>query len=159
MEISDTANFGESGMFTLREVFLSYTDSSSDLVFSNIEVTQRGGSYRFLFNEEISEMVDSILTDVDDKLNSIGNWGDGSLHYRYITLDDVEEAGKKGQGQGKSFWKDNYKLMCGSIPEVVHTNTFDRPHQRRSQNVDMMYSDIARGRESPVTTQMQAFPS
>jgi hypothetical protein len=39
MEISDTANFGESGMFTLREAFLSYTDSSGDLVFSGIEAT------------------------------------------------------------------------------------------------------------------------
>jgi hypothetical protein len=114
MEISDTASFGGSGMFTLREAFLSYTDSSDDPIFSGIEATQRSGSYRLLFNEEISDVVDSILTNVDCKLNSIGNWEDDPVHYIYITLDDVEVEGQKGQG--KSFWQDHYKLMCGSIP-------------------------------------------
>jgi hypothetical protein len=85
-------------------------------------------------------MVDSILTDVDAKLNSIGNWEDGPVHYRYITLDDVEVAGQKGQGQGHLFWKDHYNFMCGSIQEVVHTNTFNRPPQ--SQNVQIIHSDI-----------------
>jgi hypothetical protein len=46
-------------------------------------------------------------------------------------------------------------LICGSIPEVVHTNTFNLPPKRQSQNVQMSYSDIARGCESPVTTQAQ----
>jgi hypothetical protein len=98
-------------------------------------------------------MVDSLLTDVDDKLNSIVNWEDGSVHYIYITVDDVKVAGQKGQGQGKSFWQDHYKLMCGSIPEVVHTQKFNCPPQRQSQNVQMSYSDIAKGSDSPVTTQ------
>jgi hypothetical protein len=83
-------------MFTLRYAFLSYTDSSGEPVFSGIQATHTGGSYRLLFNEENSGMVDSILMDVDDKLNSIGNWEDGSVHYRYITLDDVEVTGQKG---------------------------------------------------------------
>jgi hypothetical protein len=139
-------------MFTLQEAFLSYTDSSGDPVFSGIEATQRDGSYRLLFNEENSEMVDSILTDVDNKLNSIGNWEDGPVHYIYIALDDLEVTFQKVQGQGNSFWQYHYKLICGSIPEAVHTSTFDRPPQRRSQNVQMTYSDIARGCEPPVAT-------
>jgi hypothetical protein len=73
----------------------------------------------------------------------------------YITLDEVEVAGQKEQGKEKSFWQYRYKLMCGSIPEVVHTNTFDHPPERKSQNVQMSYSDIARGRETPVKTQTQ----
>jgi hypothetical protein len=80
MEILDTAYFGEISMYTLREAFFSYTDSSGDPVFIGIEETQTSGSYRLLYNEEDSEMVDSILTDVDDKLNSIGNWEEGPLH-------------------------------------------------------------------------------
>jgi hypothetical protein len=32
---------------------------------------------------------------------------------------------------------------------------FNHPAQRRSQNVQISYSDIMRGRESPVTTQAQ----
>jgi hypothetical protein len=67
----------------------------------------------------------------------------------------VEVAGQRGQRQGNSFWQEHYKLMCGNIPDVVHTKTFDRPPQRRSQNVQMSYSNIARGRESPLTTQTQ----
>jgi hypothetical protein len=37
--------------------------------------------------------------------------------------------------------------------DVVHDNTFDRPPQRRSANVQMSHSDIAQDRSSPVTTQ------
>jgi hypothetical protein len=64
-------------------------------------------------------------------------------------LDEVEVTGQKGQKKGKSLWQIHAKLMCGSIPEVVHRNTFDRTHQRWSHNVQMSYSDIARVRESP----------
>jgi hypothetical protein len=48
------------------------------------------------------------------------------VHYIYITSDELRVEGQKGQGQGRSFWKDHCKLMFGSIPEVVHTITFDR---------------------------------
>jgi hypothetical protein len=34
--------------------------------------------------------------------------------------------------------------MGSTVPEVVDTNMFDRPHQRRPQTVHMSYSDIAR---------------
>jgi hypothetical protein len=103
MEISDTANFGDIGLLTLRGASLSYTDSSGDPIFSGIEATQTSVSHRLLFNEENIEVVDSILTDVDTKLNAIDNWEDGPVHYIYITLDDVEVAGQKVKGQGKSF--------------------------------------------------------
>jgi hypothetical protein len=73
MEISDTANFGEIGMFVLQEAFLSYTDSSGDPIFSDIEATQASAAYSLLFNKENSELVDSILADVDAKPNAIVN--------------------------------------------------------------------------------------
>jgi hypothetical protein len=41
--------------------------------------------------------------------------------------------------------------MSGTIPEVVDTNTFDRPHQRSPPTVHMPYSDIARISGSPLT--------
>jgi hypothetical protein len=41
--------------------------------------------------------------------------------------------------------------MSGTIPEVVDTNMFDRPHQRRPQTVHMSYSDITRSSGSPLT--------
>jgi hypothetical protein len=92
-----------------------------------------------------------ILADIDEKLEAIGNWDDASVHYRYITMDDVEVSGKNAQAQGKLFWQEHYKLMSGTIPEVVDTNMFDRPHQRRPQTVHMPYSDIARSSGSPLT--------
>jgi hypothetical protein len=92
-----------------------------------------------------------ILTDIDEKLEAIGNWDDATVHYRYITTDDVEVSGKNAQAQGTSFWKEHYRLMSGTIPEVVDTNTLDRPHQRRPPTVHMSYSDIARGSGSPLT--------
>jgi hypothetical protein len=92
-----------------------------------------------------------ILTDIDEKLEVIGNWDDASVHYRYITMEDVEVSGKNTQAQGTSFWQEHYKFMSGTIPEVVDTNLFDRPHQRRPQTFHMSYSDIARISGSPLT--------
>jgi hypothetical protein len=92
-----------------------------------------------------------ILTYIDETLEAIGNWDNASVHYRYITTEDVEVSGKNAQAQGKSFWQEHYKLMSGTIPEVVGTNMFYRPHQRRPQTVHMSYSDIARSSGSPLT--------
>jgi hypothetical protein len=155
METPAKANFGHTGIFTLREAFLSYKDDSGEPIFSGIEATQTSGTYRLLFNEKNHEAVDKILIDVDKKLDSIGNWNVASVHYRYITMDDIEVSGKNAQAQGRSFWQEHYKLTRGTIRKVVDTNRFDRPHQRRPQSVHMSYSDIARSSGSPLTTQSQ----
>jgi hypothetical protein len=61
--------------------------------------------------------VDTILIDVDAKLDAIGNWNDASVHYRYITMDNVEVSGQNDQSQGTSFWEEHYKLKCGTNPD------------------------------------------
>jgi hypothetical protein len=94
METPETATFGHNGMFTLREAFLSYKDDAGEPIFSAIEATQTSGTYRLLFNDNNHAAVDMILTDIDEKLEAIGNWDDASVHYRYITMDDVEVSGK-----------------------------------------------------------------
>jgi hypothetical protein len=73
METPETANFGHSGMFTLREAFLSYKDDAGEPIFSAVEDTQASGRYRLLFNDNNHEAVDEILIDVDEKLEAIGN--------------------------------------------------------------------------------------
>jgi hypothetical protein len=151
METHETATFGHNGLFALREAFLSYKDDAGEPTFSAIEATQTGGTYRLLFNDNNNAAVDRILTDIDEKLEAIGNWDDASVHYRYITMDDVEVSGKNAQAHGKSFWQEHYKLMSGTIPEVVDTNMFDLPHQRRPQTVHMSYSDLARSSGSPLS--------
>jgi hypothetical protein len=151
IETPETATFGHNGMFCLREAFLAYKDDAGEPIFSAIEATQTGGTYRLLFNDNNHEVVDIILTDIDEKLESIVNWDDAAVHYRYITMEDVEVSGKNAQAQEKSFWQEHYKLMSVTIPEVVDTNMFDRPHQRRPQTVHMSYSDIARSSGSPLT--------
>jgi hypothetical protein len=151
METPETATFGHNGLFTLREAFLSYKEDAGEPIFSAIEATQTGGTYHLLFNENNHAAVDMILTDIDEKLEAIGNWDDAPVHYRYITMDDVEVSSKNAQAQGKSFWQEHYKLMSGTIPEVVDTNMFDRPHQRLPPTVHMAYSDIARSSGSPIT--------
>jgi hypothetical protein len=70
-------------------------------------------------------------------------------------MDDFEASGQNAQAQGKSFWQEHYKLMSGTILEVVDTNKFDRPYQRRPQSVHMSYSDIARSSGYPLTIQSQ----
>jgi hypothetical protein len=151
METPETATFGNNGSFTLREAFLSYKDDSGASIISAIEATQTGGTYRLLFNENNRVSVDMILTDIDERLEAIVNWDDATVHYRYITTDDVEVSGKNAQAKGNSFWQEHYKLMRGTIPEVMDTNTFDRPHQRRPPAVHMSYSDITRSSGSPLT--------
>jgi hypothetical protein len=66
-------------------------------------------------------------------------------------MDDIEVSGKNAQAQGKSFWQEHYKLMSGTIPEVVDTNMFDRSHQSHPPTVHMSYSDISRSGGSPLT--------
>jgi hypothetical protein len=151
METPDTATFGHNSMFTLLEAFLSYKDDAGEPIFSAIEATHTSGTYRLLFNDNNHAAVDMILTDIDEKLEAIGNWDDASVHYRYIIMDDVEVSGKNAQAQGKSFWQEHYKLTSRTIPEVVDTNMSDRPHQRRPQTVHMSYSEIARSSGSPLT--------
>jgi hypothetical protein len=104
-------------MFTLRESFLSYKDDAGEPIFSAIEATQTSGTYRLLFNDNNHEAVDKILIDIEENLEAIGNWDDASVHYRYIIMDDVEVSGQNTQAQGKSFWKEHYKLTSGTIPE------------------------------------------
>jgi hypothetical protein len=155
METPATANFGHNSMFTLREAFLSYKDDAGEPIFSAIEATQTSGTYRLLFNDNKHEAVENILIEVDEKLDAIGNWNDASVHYRCITMNDVEVPGQNAQAQGNSLWQEHYKLMSGTIMEVVDTNKFDRPHQRRPQSFHMSYSDITRSSGSPLTTQSQ----
>jgi hypothetical protein len=138
MKTPDTANFGHGRMFTLRKAFLSYKDESGEPIFRGIEATQTSGSYRLLFNEKNTNVVDTILIDVYKKLDAIGNRNDTTVHYRYITVDDTEVPGQNDQVQGKSFWQEHYKLMSGTIPEVVDTNRFDRLHQQCPQSVQML---------------------
>jgi hypothetical protein len=89
MENPETETFGNNGSFTLRDAFLSYKDDSGASIFSTIEATQTGGTYRFLFNENNCVSVDMILSDIDEKLEAIGNWDDATVPYRYITTDGV----------------------------------------------------------------------
>jgi hypothetical protein len=116
METPATANFGHTGLFRLREAFLSYKDDSREPIFSGIEAAQTGGTYRLLFDENNHKAVDTILIDIDAKLNAIENWNNASVHYRYIKMDDVEVSGQNAQAQGKSFWGEHFKLMSGTIP-------------------------------------------
>jgi hypothetical protein len=82
METPETATFGHNGSFTLREAFLSYKDNAGASIFSAIEATQTGGTYRFLFNDNNRAAVDMILTEIDEKLEAIGNRDDAIFHYR-----------------------------------------------------------------------------
>jgi hypothetical protein len=90
METPETATFGHSGMFALQEAFMSYKDDAGEPIFSAIEATKTSGTYRLLFNDNNHAAVEKILTDFDEKLEPIGNWYDATVHYRYITMDDVE---------------------------------------------------------------------
>jgi hypothetical protein len=125
IETPETATFGHKGMFTLRESFLSYKDEAGEPIFSSIEATQTAGTYHLIFNDNNHAAVAMILTDIDEKLEAIENWDDESVHYRYITMGDVEVSGKNAHAQGKSLWQEHYKLMSGTVMEVVDTNTFD----------------------------------
>jgi hypothetical protein len=151
METPETATFGNNSSFTLREAFLSYKVDAGASIFSAIEATQTGGTYRFLFNDNNRASVDMILTDIDEKLEAIRNWDDATVLYRYITTDNAEVSGKNAQAQGKSFLQEHYKLMSGTIPEVVDTNIFDFPHHHPPKTVHMSYSYIARSSGSPLT--------
>jgi hypothetical protein len=98
---------------------------STKHLYPTIEATQTSGKYRLLFNENNHKVVDTILIDADAKLDAVGNWNDASVHYIYITMDNVEVSGQNAQSQGKLFWEEHYKLKSDTIPEVVDINRLD----------------------------------
>jgi hypothetical protein len=100
MDTPETATFGHNGMFTLREAFLFHKDDAGEPMFSDIEATHTGGTYRLIFNDNNHAAVDMILADINDNLEAIGNWYDASVHYKYITMEDVEVSDKNAQAQG-----------------------------------------------------------
>jgi hypothetical protein len=65
METPETATFGHNSMFTLQEAFLSYKDDTGEPIFSAIEATKTGGTYRLLFNDNNHAADDMILTGID----------------------------------------------------------------------------------------------
>jgi hypothetical protein len=71
METPETATFGHNSSFNLREAFLSYKDDAGASIFSAIDATQTGGTYRLLFNGNNRAAVDMIRTDIDEKLEAI----------------------------------------------------------------------------------------
>jgi hypothetical protein len=102
METPEAATFGHNCMFTLQEAFLSYKDYAGEPIFSAIEASQTGGTYRFIFNDNNHAAVYMILTDIDEKLEAIVSWYDASVHYRYITMEDFEVSGKNVRSQAKT---------------------------------------------------------
>jgi hypothetical protein len=80
MPLSEDISFTTDSAFTIREAFTCYKDKQDGPLFTSIESTQMGGTYRFLFNEKYAVEVDKALLSIDAKLKSIGSWNESNVH-------------------------------------------------------------------------------
>jgi hypothetical protein len=118
MPPSEDISFATDGAFTIREAFTCYKYKQGGPLFTSIESTQTGGTYRFLFNKKDAVEVDKALLGIDAKLESIGSWDESNVHYRYITGDEVTVTGIHPKPQGSDFWQNHYKKHVRQYPHI-----------------------------------------
>jgi hypothetical protein len=83
MPLSEDISFATHSALTIREAFTCYKDKQGGPLFTYIESTQTGGTYRFFFNKKDAVEVDKALLGIYTKLESIGFWNEIYVHYRY----------------------------------------------------------------------------
>jgi hypothetical protein len=89
--ISGSGEEIDAATISLRDVFYQYKDSEGNKSIYSIEKTNTGGTYRFLFHEKKTELINNM---VDATLDEIGAWGECDVHYRYMTAYPISVVGR-----------------------------------------------------------------
>jgi hypothetical protein len=74
----------DSSGITLRDILYNRQDKDGNRLIDATEKTNTGGTYRFLFQKSKAEEVDKMLENIDETLNSIGDWDECHTYFRYL---------------------------------------------------------------------------
>jgi hypothetical protein len=112
-------------------------------LFARMEKTKVLGSFRILCHEQKIDVVDTFLLDIDTKPEDLGQWSDGTAHYRYNTSEVVTIVGSQIiPRQTASFWNYHFaQIGRAAILSEIETETMIAPPRvKRQTGVYMSYS-------------------
>jgi hypothetical protein len=131
---------------SISDVFYKYKDSEGKKIIDAIDKTNIGGTYRFLFHEKNTELIDNMLNILDATLDEIGAWGECDVHHRYMTEYPIGVVGRVEKSTPTDFWTNHFSAFKrNGIPSEIDTQELQYSTKKRSPWVKASYSDIARG--------------
>jgi hypothetical protein len=138
---------------TLRDIFYQYKDDEGGQLFDAIEKTNKGGTYRFHFNESKIAIVDNMLNNLDSTLDAFGAWDDCGVHFRYLTLLPISVVGRAVKSTTTSFWENHLSAFKpNGIPAETDTQELQYSTKKRTPWVRASYSYAEKGRNTARNT-------
>jgi hypothetical protein len=146
-ETHDDVSMEGSGT-TIREMFMKHLNNKGNALFHSMERTNNSDAYRLLFHETNTEQVDTLLGNIDESLDAMGDWENADSHYRFHSQEKVNIVGLQPRGEQSDFWKKHFAgFVKNSIPSVIDTSHLHQPPKGRhnSNCVQPSNSNIYRG--------------
>jgi hypothetical protein len=80
LETNDDVDMEGSGT-TIREVFVKHLDNKGNALFHSMEHTNTSDVYRLLFDETNTEQVDTLLANIDESFDALGDWDNANTYF------------------------------------------------------------------------------
>jgi hypothetical protein len=138
----------EASGVTIREVLYNHTDAKGAQLFESIEKTNKGGTYRVLFDKAKTVEFDAVLDNFDGSLVSLGDWKNWHTHYRYHNNEEiiivVSVPRPSATRNTSAFWTSHLaEFQIHGIPVEIDTSAMlHPPESKRAPWVKSPYSDI-----------------
>jgi hypothetical protein len=144
--ISGSGEEIDAATISLRDMFYQYKDAEGKQLIDSIEKTNTGGTYRFLFHEKKTKLIDNMLNNLDAALDEIGAWGECDAHYRYMMTYPIGVVGRVAKSTPTAFWTNNLSAFkINGIPTEIDMQELHYSTKKRSPWVKASYIEIARG--------------
>jgi hypothetical protein len=138
---------------SLRDVFYQYKDGEGKQLIDDIEKTNTGVTYRFLFHEKKIELIDNMLNNLDATLDEIVAWEDCNFHYRYMTVYPISVVGRVARATPTALWTNHLSdFKSNGIPTEIDTQELQYSTKKRAPWVKYSYRGISRGNLPATTT-------
>jgi hypothetical protein len=127
---------------------MKHLDNKGSTLFHSMEHTNKSDFYRLLFDETDTEQVYTLLGNIDETLDVMGDWDNAYSHYRFQSHEKVKIVGIQPRGEQSDFWKKHFaRFVENPTLSVIDTSHLHQPPKGRqnSNRVQPSYSDIARG--------------
>jgi 5S rRNA maturation endonuclease (ribonuclease M5) len=107
---------------TIREIFMTHLDNRGNALFHSMERTNTSGVYRLMFDETNTVQVDTLLANIDESVNALGDWDNTDAHFRHHSNKKVNIVGIQPRGEKTEFWKKHFAVLVkATIPTEIDT--------------------------------------
>jgi hypothetical protein len=117
---------------TIIEMFMKNLDNKGNALFHSMEHTHTSDVYRLLFDETNTEQVDTLLANIYESLDALGDWDNADIHCRFHSHEKVNIVGIQPRGEQSDFWKKPFAgFVNNSIPSITDTSHLHQPPKGR----------------------------